>query len=363
MDDGIGSRVRELIQNLSPARTQKEIAESLAMTPDAFSRSVSGQRAFSSIELAELADALNVDVHWLITGREDPRAVPIAARHSWSGGDWVNPGRARDQQQLDDIVLAYKQVSDEIELPASTLPETAEKFRAALGEGFVRHFVSRLESELAIDVVRLPSLSTSYCLSIGHRRVIALQASPHWFHENWSLAHELGHLASGHLDVKRDDTLYQAHENEASAFAAELLMPAEMMRNKIWTDVPQGALAGLVWDLGVSLPALINRIKRLGLPVDDSVLRWAQGQPTQKLIRRHWEYSPAELDPITQRMDEAAVRRFPVGVQKAHLDAIDAGKLGPATLAWMMSVDVSMFEIETPSMEVDDDVLAGALGI
>lgn len=71
----IGSRVLEHIDKACPATPHRSIAADIGMTPDAFSRAVNDRRAFSSIELARLADRLNADVHWLITGQPDPHRL------------------------------------------------------------------------------------------------------------------------------------------------------------------------------------------------------------------------------------------------------------------------------------------------
>lgn len=77
----VGERIRSL---LPLGMSQKRLAEKAGMTPDALSRALNGQRGFSSGELALIADHLGADVYWLITGRDDPRRVEIAARHTWT---------------------------------------------------------------------------------------------------------------------------------------------------------------------------------------------------------------------------------------------------------------------------------------
>lgn len=257
------------------------------MTPDAFSRAVSGQRGFAAIELARLADVLGADVHCLITGEKDPNRLQIAARHNYDpeSGRRDVPDADADRRILEDVALAYHQ-AESADLEATTLPATAMEAREWLGPGLVRQFIDRLEV-CGIDVVRLPSLSTSYCFTVADRAVIIVRGIGSWFRENWSLAHELGHLAQGHMDRTLGSGDRDRHEAAANAFAAELLLPEDEMHSLTWDNISASDLANRVWDLGVSTEALVNRLNSLQIKVSSEVAEWS-AQPTQRLLRRHW---------------------------------------------------------------------------
>lgn len=335
------------------------------MTPDAFSRALNGQRAFSSLELARIAELLDADIHWLITGETDPRRLVIAARHDYdfASGQRNVPGQTDDDQILNDVGLAYQQAYQTDESVAPNLPETPSGVRDALGEDFVRPLADRLESRMDVDVVRISGLSTSYCFSVAARRVIVVAATGNWFRENWSIAHELGHLVKKHLDRGQKAVDRETHEAQANAFAAELLLPADQMFAMDWMNVDAAELARRVWQTGVSTDALARRLTSLGIQTADLISTWAT-QPTQRLLRRHWQGSGSEHDPITRRMDEAATRRFPLGLQDAHLAMIARGELGQGTLAWMLGIAPEALELDAPAAleELDVDVLAAELG-
>ncbi|MBL7519132.1 ImmA/IrrE family metallo-endopeptidase, partial [Frankia sp. CNm7] len=218
---GIGDRVLEQIGRSCPTALHRDIADRVEMTADAFSRALRGKRAFSSIELARLADLLDADIHWLITGLPDPHRLVVAARHDFDHltGRREVPGRDRDEQALRDVALAYRQAYPQPER-LRELPDSPGAVRAALDEGFVRPFADRLESRLGVDVVRLADLSTAYSFAIGGQRVIALPATGNWFRENWSLAHELGHLALAHHDQGLSESDRDRHEAGARTRAA-----------------------------------------------------------------------------------------------------------------------------------------------
>jgi Zn-dependent peptidase ImmA (M78 family) len=357
----IGARVRQVIAAAMPDTPQGQIARQVGMTADAFSRALNGKRSFSAIELTELANLLGADIHWLITGAPDPKRALFAARHAYdfATGNRDVPGRAGDEAILRDIELAYRQAKSLS--PTPQLPGSAAAIREVLGPDFVRPLAERVEEHLIVDVVRVAGLSTAYCFTIADRSVIVVPAVGNWFRENWDIAHELGHLAAGHL-TNAGATAEQ--EAVANAFAAELLLPATALRKVNWNDVAEADLAQLVWDLGVSTDALARRLRTLGL-ITPLIERWSQ-QPTQRLLRYHWEDPDTpDGDAITARMDAAAARRFPIALERAHLARIAAGELPKDTLAWMLGVPPDTLEVdappEPPAGGVDD--LAAALGL
>lgn len=342
-----------------------EVAERIGMTPDAFSRALSGERRFASIELARLSEMTGEDLHWLITGQPDPSRLIVAARHDFdhATGRRTVPGHEGDAQVLDDIALAYRQAYPEPKpLSGNAWPRSPAAVREALGPDFVRPFADRLEQRLDIGVVRMPELSTAYSFTVGSRPVIAIPATSNWFRGNWDLAHELGHLVMGHHDDGISEAEADRREAAANAFAADLLLPAESLDGIGWDSIAGQDLARLVWDWGVSTDALRRRLNALTGQVPAPVARWAAG-PTQRLLRRHLPIG-SQRDEITIRMDQAAQRRFPLSLQKAHLERVASGAIGRATLAWMLGIDVDALEVDSPEIsEVEADELAAAIGL
>lgn len=355
----IGGRVREAMRHAG--MQQKQLAQRVGMTPDALSRALSDQRGFAAVELASIATELDADVHELITGQPDPHRLVLSARHTFDHetGERRVDGLDGDRALLADVRLAYAQVS-----PAprgDDLPAGVEEVRSLLGHDFVRSFVDRL-AEIGVDVVRIRGLSTAYSLFVEGRPVILLAESGNWFFENWSLAHELGHLALGHVGVVPDAAGFDAKEGAANAFAVELLLPESRLRDHDWGQLSLSTVAELVWEWGVSAEALRRRLDTLALEPSDHVaeaLTWT----TQKVLRRHWA-GAKEGDPITRRMSEAGERRFPAWLQEAHLDQIARGAVGKGTLAWMLGVPAETLEVDEPDapQELSDDALDALLG-
>jgi transcriptional regulator with XRE-family HTH domain len=360
----IGERVRDSLGQLCPAPRQRDLAERIGMTPDAFSRAINGKRQFSSIELALLAEEIGADLHWLITGQADPHRVSIAARHNFdhATGERSNPGRDGDDQTLADIALAYRQAYPDPAPEGGNWPGSAQAVREVLGPDFVRPFADLLERHLGIGIVRVAELSTAYSLTVGGRPVIAVPATGNWFRENWDISHELGHLIRGDHENGVSPVEADGREAAANAFAADLLLPASALELIDWDSATDEQLADLVWRLGVSTKALWQRLTALRGNAPDRVAYWA-AFPTQRLLRYHLP-GDAELDEITSRMDAAAQRRFPLALQEAHLERAATGAVGTATLAWMLGIDPSALEVDTPTVpEVDVADLASALGL
>lgn len=332
--------------------TRKTFAEKIDLAPDALSRALTGQRGISSLELLRIAEALDADMHELVTGEPDPRRVVLAARHDFDRATYRRsvPTFEEDKGTLENIRVAYAQAG----LPAHQiegLPATPDAMRERLGEGFIRPFVRRIESELGVDVVRVPELGTAYTATIAGRPVIIIPAKGNWFRENWDLAHELGHLVG------------LQSEDDANAYAAELLLPEALVRRVDWATASQQTVADFLWETGVSTEALRHRLGKLGLA--DARIRSMLDCATQKLLRGARSWSHAFGDEITERMDDAATRRFPLILQEAHEERVEQGLLGPGYLAWMRGVSEVWIadEYETHNGGVTVDELAAELGL
>lgn len=369
----IGARVREAVSaRFGPARTQASVAGEIGMTADAYSRSLSGERAFSTAELARVADLSGADLRFLITGQADPLAVRIAARHEWDpvAREHHHPSRADDEQTLSDIALAYRQANPWRSSPPVALPSEPAKVREQLGEAFVATFAERAEQALGVDVIRIQGLGTDYSFTIAGRPVVLLRSEPHWFRSNWSLAHEIAHLALGHHLAEQESPAKV--EAPANKFAQELLMPEQDMRGIDWASAEEPDLARMVWRLGVSTEALANRLRGLRLPVPRVLEARPEGS-TMRLLRRQRSVLPTQYhpgtsfviaDPITFRFNSAAERRIPEPLVSAHLDGIAEGRLNKGTLAWLLEVDPEDIDVDEPEHEpVSGDELMAALGL
>lgn len=330
--------------------TQGSFARDVGMAPDAFSRALNGQRGFSVLELTRIAERTDIDLAWLITGRADPHQMAMAARHDWDARARTrsNPGRERDESVLEQIHNAYRAAFPRGATATPALPVAPTGVQAALGGDFVRTFAERLDAGLGVDVVRVQGVRTDYALRIGERSVIVLGSTANWFRSNWSLAHELGHLALGHLDPRGTDSAEATttNENSADAFASELLLPSSMMRAVDWRVMPPQMVAKLLWDWGVSTAALRNRLAYLRVEVPEEIQDVLR-QTTPAVLRQHGALFGGSLA-VAERQQESLARHFPVSLVSALTDRVTAGEADPRVLAWVLEADVDDLDFPEP---------------
>lgn len=328
------------------------------MTHDALSRAINGQRHFSAVELAKLADLLDVDTRWLITGSEDPFKVRLAARHPW--GQSSTEQEASDDAIIARVVETYRTAyANEGLVPSvvGALPTDPTELRRRLSareQGLsVRDLAEQIEDVLGVDIVRDPGLQTDYSFRIGDHAVVLLKSTIYWFRANWSIAHELGHLALGHHVRDRTTT---ADENPADTFATEFLLPESLIRDVQWQRMTTPELALWLWESGVSTTALRRRLAELHISPPEQI-RAALEESTPKLMRAYIELIKASAgthpysDPIWERENATTGRQFPERVVAALTERVETGLADPYILAWVREVPVD--ELSWPEPDLD----------
>lgn len=233
----------------------------------------------------------------------------------------------------------------------------AARARAALGEDFVSCFYDRVESALGVEVIVVPLRGDGYSLTLGGHRVIVLAATDRWFRSNFTLAHELGHLLVEGVPPQNGTTA----ENVANAFAADLLMPVEIIRTIDWSGAPAATVARVVWDLGVSARALKARLRFLGIAPGNEA-RSALAMSTEALLRGSPAPAVAPPAAVTARMEYSARRRFPERVVTGLHRAVADGRAPRASLSWVLGLparEENDDDVTPESHEPDIDLLDG----
>ena len=113
---GIPDRVLSLIE--SSGLNRRAFAQEIGLDDSKLSKSLSGTRRFSSLDLARIADRWKVTVDWLITGEELPLAVAArttsgdahtaleaAKRYITMRGDLASLGWAQPWRQVQSEAL------------------------------------------------------------------------------------------------------------------------------------------------------------------------------------------------------------------------------------------------------------------
>lgn len=346
-------RILEGMRAALPEVSQAQLARDVDMDPSALSRALNGKRGLSGAEVAAIARRLKVSTDWLLLG-EDPFPVLVAARHGYNGGGYSAVLGEDSAGAVAGVITAYEQAG---ELPAwprvVDVPTDAGAARRMLadayGEGWQRHLADAVERAFGIDVVKLPLPDhDGVSLRLPNATVMVIPVEAFWGRQNWTIAHELWHIAHNHFTPLTQGAQPDG-EQPANTFAAELLMPETEMRQIAWGDLDEAALAQWLWTNGVSLHALRLRLSRLGLdaPAFD-------GTPLS-LLRRHVSGPTMFDDPVTERITDAAARRFPARLLARHQE------LGshPSTLSWMLGAPYAPDSgDETPRVNKATDLAA-----
>lgn len=358
MDTTVGERVRAALERAA-GTTQRQLASDVGMTPDAFSRSLKGERRFSASELALIGRALGVSVDWLITGERGRFEPKLSARHAFDHGTRVHVDHdwATALNAVSGPVVAYEQV----DYAGNGAPEgfaqlsafdAARKARvrleAAADGSFVQDLPSAVEAAFGVHVFVLPDhTDDAYAGETQGQPFIVVGRGGDWYRKNFGLAHELGHVLHGDLAYPEEKSHVGQEERWANAFAAELLEPAAEMRIIDWPSLSQQEIMGHLLSLGVSSHALRIRLASLSLPASPLL-----EQSTEQMLK---EKPPLV---VAARRRTYLVPRFPQELVSAHQRGVERGELLPQTLAWMLGVEpediVTPFDDSASVATVDD---------
>jgi len=288
MEREVGARIRR-IREAAGIQAQ-ELAARVDLDPTALSKIENGHRSVKSTELARIAEALRVSPLALL--EDDPllSSLPVAARRN-------SPNHAIGE--VYDRLLGLSElhvVLADAGFPTSPLwaaaPSASEMntlnwYDAAirLGEWAVKALPTRangdqrlgaladvIEQQLKIDVLidSYPNDSIAGA-AVTHETFPLLFVNSAYPRTRclFTLAHELGHVLARHADetitLDRDMSGSTDSERMANAFAANYLMPADVIASAIAEQGRQlGTLMQLTYRLGVSFQSLVYRLHNLG---------------------------------------------------------------------------------------------------
>ena len=204
--------------------------------------------------------------------------------------------------QLKPIAVRLPRIADED-------PDSAARMvRNALGvdpNAPLKNLIQKLE-RVGVRVFvlpgEIPDLDAFSIMVEGRIPVVVLNPTQSGDRQNFSLAHEIGHLVLHYPLTADQDEI----EREANRFAAELLMPEEAMRAEMTTPVTLFTLAQLKSRWWVSIAALLQRAKQLGM-VNDGQYLYLRKQITQGNWHKHEPIDiPADRPRALRRMAEVA---------------------------------------------------------
>lgn len=347
----IPDRVREVLR--TSGLSQHAFAERIGLDDSKLSKSLSGARRFSSLDLARTSELCGVTVDWLITGEEPPLA--LAARTTGgSAGDAISAAKRYSTLRSDIADLGYPQPWKPLDVEVSRgtyyeqgyrLAEAAHARLSADGRAITESdMCSLVEAAFGTDVavVELDRDFDGLATSSETVKLIMLATTHVPYRQRFTLAHELGHLLAGddqglHLDEDVFDKgqAKDPSERRANAFASALLMPEEALRSAVGTTgLTEEKFAALVAELMVSPSALAYRLQNLRL-IDAGT------------CDRFKSLSGAKAAQLAGRSEEFALRVSAAGTARSPgllvRDTYAAYESGAATLrpyADLIGVDV-----------------------
>lgn len=273
------------------------LAACTSVTAAAITQYERGQARPTAPVLAELSLALGVPADFFRHGQPIQTLSPNAAHFRSLR---ATPALARDQAlAFAELSLAVVEVVEQyVDLPPVNLPEfpvapdapvaeVAEAARATrahfgMAAGPVSHVVRLLEAH-GVLVLRLPDDCVDPRVDAFSTRattrplVLLSPMKDDKARSRFDAAHELGHLVM-HPDVEPGSKIV---ENQAHAFAAEFLMPADQVQGDLPQRVDWERLHAAKRRWGTSLRALVYRAHALGL-LSESAYRRANVQLAQE---------------------------------------------------------------------------------
>lgn len=277
----IAERVLDLIK--ASGLSRRAFGERIGLDESKMSKSLSGARRFSSVDLARIAELCHVTVDWLITG--EVSSLAMAARTTGgSATAAINAARQYSTLRVDMASLGYPQpwrpvpvsrgggYTDEgRRLAQEALARVAEAGRSIVTDNLANVIEAVFGADIAI--VELGTGFDGLATSSEHAKLIVLATSHLPARQRFTLAHELAHLlADDDQNVHLDQNVYDREqvkdrsEKRANAFAAAFLMPEPVLRDAADTHgFTDAGFAALACDLTVTPSALAYRLLQLRL--------------------------------------------------------------------------------------------------
>ncbi|MFE3030880.1 helix-turn-helix domain-containing protein [Streptomyces canus] len=261
---------------------KSDLAALVDKSPTAVAGWESGAKRPTAATVAQLAVSLSVDPGFFAVRPDDVAALSTTPHFR----------SLRSTSQLArDQAFAYGQLAVDIasslerhvEFPEAEVPSfpvavddrdgygperAAQQVRGewGIGDGPAGHLVRLLENRGVLVVFSPPQASSvdAYSFDSRLRPVVVLNPIKRdYYRQRFDVAHELGHLVM-HSDAEPGGRIV---EDQAHRFAAELLMPAEQIRDLLPSSMGANAwrtLARLKEQWGVSIQALLYRARWLG---------------------------------------------------------------------------------------------------
>jgi len=254
--------------------SQSAVADALTLSQAAISQIEAGRRSPRVDELASLSNLLSRELDYFL--------IPMRAREQVLG---MTFRAATAELPLPDLQQALTRFIDEIEaqphpdpqlvIEADDPEEAARETLRGTSQDSVPVNVKAIARKLGVGFFLrpFPDALSAFLLRGEGRAVIGVNSNQPPVRQRFSAAHECGHFVLRHADESTFDYAVPAtsdgeppgydwqNEREANTYAAELLMPADRLRQEAATT----SLPRLARRYEVSQEAMSFRLQNLGL--------------------------------------------------------------------------------------------------
>ncbi|MEY9935410.1 Zn-dependent peptidase ImmA (M78 family)/transcriptional regulator with XRE-family HTH domain [Catenulispora sp. GP43] len=358
----LSERVLDLVA--ASGATRREFARRIGLDESKFSKSITGTRRFSSLDLARIAEECDVTVDWLITGEQSPlaataargtggsaeAALAAAERYSALRSDMTALGYGRTWQSV--VTVAKGRYDEQGRVLAVQARARMQGAGDTVDTGTL---ATAIEDVFGADVtiVELGAGFDGLAACTPDVKLIVLATSRTPTRQRFTLAHELGHLLAGddqeiHVDpdVYDRDRAREPSEMRANAFASEFLMPEARIRSAVGqAALTERSFAEMVCEFGVSPSTLAYRLLKLRLIDAGSCDRFKR--TTSAEAARLAGFGTR----FAQHVVEAAAPRVPRLLAQDCYSAYEAGAATLRPYANLLDRDVDELRHELESTE------------
>jgi Zn-dependent peptidase ImmA (M78 family) len=365
--EGIPGRVLNLIE--ASGQSRRAFAQDIGLDDSKLSKSLSGARRFSSLDLARVADKCGVTIEWLLTGEVPPLA--LAARTTTGQARTALEAAKRYSVMREDLAaFGWEQPWRplDVEAPGGTYAEQGRLLASAALARAASAGLSVADAGLAalveaafgadVAVVALDEGFDGLSASSDDVKLIVLGRSAVPARQQFTLAHELGHLLAGddqgvHLDKDIYDRAQAKDPSEmrANNFASAFLMPADALREAAGTSgIAEERFATLACDLKVTPSALAIRLQQLRLIDAGTCDRF------RKLTAAKAASMAGRSEEFAQQVADANAVRPPGLLVRDAYKAYEVGAITLRPYASLLGVDV---EDLRQALEVHEEAAGG----
>lgn len=285
-----GFETGRLSQILAARRlSQAQLASLVGVSPATISKWRSGNQAPERDTLERLASVVNVTPEWFTRAPSAKVSLPLFR----SNASAHVAARAMLEARVEwaqDVALALSEFVDypTLNLPIRHFREpdeiTPEEIEVAASECRDLWRIGRMavpDLALAIEgagiilvreetgVSQIEGLST-WSEELGRPLVLLSADKDNGYRSRFDLAHELGHLIlHRHIPSPTERERHKKLEQQAHRFAGAFLLPAETFANEVRTPVTLDDLLLLKRRWGVSVAAIVMRLRALKIVDDD----------------------------------------------------------------------------------------------